>query len=158
MAAFNPLIYFRAKLLFYLFIQRVTDSLIEDPSTLLQVQVDEKNKSLYLKFTYRSNFIDTHNCSKTLVLSRTKSLYNVWSRHSRTLIVDHWQSNNCIVESFCRCEESVSSWLKSLLSAPAWAWLCISISLIWEPHLRFVLIYITNTQTVVTELTVILSS
>ena len=86
---FNLLIDSQAKPLFYLFIQRVTDSLIKDPSMLLQVQVDERDKSLYLKFTHRSNFVDTHNCLKTLVLSRIKSLYDAQSRHSGTHKVDH---------------------------------------------------------------------
>ena len=86
---FNLLTRLWAKLLFYLFIQRAADSLVKGPSALLQVQVNEWDKSLYLKFTHRSNFVDTHNCLKTLVLSRTQSLYNVQSRSSETHTVNY---------------------------------------------------------------------
>ena len=100
-----------AKLLSCLFIWRAANSLIEGPSALLQVQVNEWDKSLCLKFTCRSSFVGTYNCLKALVLSRIKSLYNAQSRHLSTHIVSHWQSDNYSVKSLCRCEESASSWL-----------------------------------------------
>ena len=76
----------------------------------------------------RSSFVSTHNCLKAHVLSRIKSLYDVWSRHSGTHTVSHWQSDNHSVESSYRCEESASSWLWESIK-------CFCLSLTLYEHL-----------------------